>query len=46
MEILVAKIEPYLEGLMCEMYAQTRCSLGEISEKSSWKLEKRGFHHL
>ena len=26
--------------------AQSWCSLGEISEKSSWKLPKCGFHHL
>ncbi len=39
MEILVPKVESYLEGFMCEIYTQSRCSLEEISEKPSWKLE-------
>ncbi len=37
MEILVPKFESYLEGYM--FHAQTLCSLGEISEQPSRKLE-------
>ena len=38
-EILVSKVESYLEGFVCGFHAQSRCSLGEISKKPSWKLE-------
>ncbi len=40
MEILVPKVKSYLEGFLCvKFYVQSQCSLGEISEKPSWKLE-------
>ncbi len=42
MEILVPEVASYVKGFMCEVYAQTLCSLGESSEKPFLKLKKCG----
>ncbi len=36
--ILVPEVESYLEGFMCEAAYYYLCSLWEIYEKQSWKL--------
>ncbi len=44
MEILVQEVETCLEGFIYEVVCANLCSLEEISENLSWKLDKRGYH--